>query len=275
MDYLELMDYNLIFFSLILLFKYFYFNKSFLQVKNNKFKRVTFFFTLESVVYFHFLKSILILNNFDFQYSNYLLLGISLSLALFGIKYLTIYSINLIINYFNLRRYNLFLKSSLDKSLEEIDKLGNNGLDFEEYNAKLFRSMGLWAKTTTDLRKEGNLPTEIQKSSGTGEQGVDVIVYLNKSEKLGNDYYDALLIQCKQYSGTVGNSAVQEIVGALKMYSSFYNKKFKPVVITNNYFTPHAKILAESNDVKLIDRDELPNLIRESCSTIKELKKIC
>ena len=59
------------------------------------------------------------------------------------------------------------------------------------------------------------------------------------------------------------------------MYSDFYGKKFKPVVITNNYFTPHAKVLAESNDVKLIDRESLPALIEESCSTIKELKKIC
>lgn len=272
---MTVMDYKAIIFLCFLVFKIFYFNKSFLEVKNKNIKRQSLFFTIEFAFYYHMMEAFLKINNWSFEYDNYFFFIIALGLSLFGIKYLFIFMVNVIVNKLNLRKYNLFLKSSLDKEMEEIDKLGNNGLDFEEYIAKLWRSMGLYSKTTTQLRKEGDLPTEIQKSPGSGEQGVDVVVYLNKKEKLGDDYYDGLLIQCKQYSNTVGNSAVQEIVGALSMYSKFYKKKFKPVVITNNYFTPQAKILANSNDVHLIDRDSLPDLIKESCSSIKEIKKIC
>ena len=65
-------------------------------------------------------------------------------------------------------------------------------------------------------------------------------------------------IQAKCYSGTVGNSAVQEAVAG----KSFYHCD-KVVVITNNFFTSSAKELAQSNDVILWDRDILKEKIKE------------
>jgi HJR/Mrr/RecB family endonuclease len=272
---MNVMEYNLLTFSAFLLFKIFYFNKSFLDIPKYQIKKTTILFTLEFVIYYHVFESIIKLYNLEFPFYNYFIFGISILLSLFGIKYLTIYTINILLNKLNLRRYNLFLKSSLEKELSEIDKLGNNGLDFEEYIAKLFRSMGLWAKTTTDLRKSGKLPTEIQNAPGSGEQGVDVIVYFNKKEKIDGEFFDGLIIQCKQYSNTVGNKVVQEIVTGAKVYEEFYNKKFKKVAVTNNYYSPSAKVVANTWDVHLIDRDNLPDLIKESCSTLREIKQIC
>lgn len=54
------------------------------------------------------------------------------------------------------------------------------------------------------------------------------------------------------------NSAVQEAV----VGKSYYHCD-KVVVITNNYFTPSAKELAQSNDVILWDRDILKEKIKE------------
>ena len=272
---MNVMDYNIIIFGLFLVFKIFYFNKAFLDQSKVQLKKTTFVFSLEFVIYYHMFESVIKIYNLSFPYYKYLIFGASLLIALFGLKYILIYSINKVINKLNLRKYNIYLKSSLDKSLEEIDKLGNNGLDFEEYIAKLFRSMGLWAKTTTDLRHDGKLPTEIQTAPGSGEQGVDVIVYFDKKEKIDGELYDGLIIQCKQYSNTVGNKVVQEIVTGAKLYEEFYNKKFKKVAITNNYYSPSAKVVASTWNVQLIDRDSLPNLIKESSSTLKDIKSIC
>lgn len=268
------MEYFLIIVLSILIFKIFYFNKKILGI-DVKIKKTSLFFILEFLAYYHLLhafrESFQLTQN---SYYNYIFFGIALTIALFGIIPISKFIFNKLLKKLNINKYNIFLKNSLDKTLEDIDKLGNNGLDFELYIAKLFRSMGLWAKTTTELRKDEKLPPVIQKAPGSGEQGVDVIVFLDKMENLGDEDYDGLLIQCKQYSNTVGNKAVQEIVGALKLYNNFYNKRFKPVVITNNYFTSSAKILASSNDVELIDRDKLPNLIKESCDNLTDVKKL-
>lgn len=148
-------------------------------------------------------------------------------------------------------------------SLDFIDKLGNNGKDFEDFIANLYVKAGFNAKTTTQLKKENNLPESIMKSAGSGEQGVDVIVFFNAPQSIDNEVFDGLLIQCKQYSNTVGNKAIQEIYTAVPMYSNHFNKRFKPIVYTNNYFSKPAQNLAKSTNVALIDRDVLPFVLKE------------
>jgi len=77
----------------------------------------------------------------------------------------------------------------------------------------------------------------------TGDFGVDVIAE-KSNEKLA--------IQAKRYSGTIGVKAVQEAAsGAL------YYKANKAIVITNSFYTPKAKELADKLGVDLINRKRL------------------
>lgn len=150
-----------------------------------------------------------------------------------------------------------------DLDIVFIDQLGNNGRDFEDYVATLYRSGGFNAKTTTELKNEGNLPDSVMRTAGNGEQGVDVIVFFETNQEIDGEIFSGLLIQCKHYKNTVGNKAIQEIYTAVPMYSKHYNRKFKPIVYTNNFFTKPAKNLAESSGVGLIDRDVLPLVLNE------------
>lgn len=108
-----------------------------------------------------------------------------------------------------------------------------DGSEFEHFVCELYKKMGYKAEVTKQ----------------SGDQGLDGIA--EKGDK-------RIGVQAKCYSGTVGNSAVQEAVAG----KSYYHCG-KVVVITNNYFTPFAKELAQSNDVILWDRDILKEKIKE------------
>lgn len=116
-------------------------------------------------------------------------------------------------------------------TIDDVDLM--NGAEFEEFVGLLFKKMGYSAQVTKQ----------------SGDQGLDVIASKNGT-KIG--------IQAKCYSNTVGNSAVQEAVAG----KSFYNCD-KVIVITNNYFTPAAIELAQSNEVILWNRDMLKEKIKE------------
>ena len=120
------------------------------------------------------------------------------------------------------------LKGNVSESKYTIDDVDlMDGHEFEEFICKLFIRMGYDAQVTKQ----------------SGDQGLDVI-----AEKAGN----RIGVQAKCYSGTVGNSAIQEAVAGKR----FYNCN-KVVVVTNNYFTSSAVELAEINDVILWNRDIL------------------
>lgn len=116
-------------------------------------------------------------------------------------------------------------------TIDDIDLM--DGKQFEEYIAKLFTKMGYKAEVT----------------KASNDQGIDVI-----AKKDGT----SIGIQAKRYSGTVGNSAVQEAVGGKALY-----KVDKIMVITNNEFTSGAKKLAQANDVVLWDRTILKDKVRQ------------
>lgn len=65
-------------------------------------------------------------------------------------------------------------------------------------------------------------------------------------------------IQCKLYSSKVSNSAVQEISTALKLYGAD-----RGVVITNQTFTSSAIELAKANNIELIDRYSLEEMVKK------------
>lgn len=117
-------------------------------------------------------------------------------------------------------------------NLDEVDSL--DGISFEHYVAKL-------------LQKNGYKQVRVTKASG--DFGVDVIATKDKQK---------WVFQCKHYQSKLGVKPVQEVYGGLNKY-----KADVAVVITNSYFTPHAKELARDLSVILWDRDILANMIGE------------
>jgi HJR/Mrr/RecB family endonuclease len=64
------------------------------------------------------------------------------------------------------------------------------------------------------------------------------------------------VVQAKRYQGKVGNSAVQEVVSAVKYY-----RAQDAIAITNSEFTPNAHKLAQANGVQLWGREQLIDLV--------------
>lgn len=135
-------------------------------------------------------------------------------------------------NISNMEFFEEFLLQPIEKTaitVEEIDIM--TGYEFEGFVGKLFSEMGF--------------STTVTKSSG--DQGIDIIAKKNNV---------SFGIQAKKYTGSVGNSSVQETVAGLNHYGLK-----KGIVLTTSHFTKSAIQLAESNDILLWDRDKLIELI--------------
>lgn len=101
--------------------------------------------------------------------------------------------------------------------------------DYEEKIGRKFKILG-WNSIVT---------------KGSGDQGADVII--EKGEHRG-------VVQCKMYSQPVGNKAVQEVHAA----KSYYDATFS-VVVSNQDYTPSARMLATKLGVYLINDSEIRN----------------
>lgn len=113
--------------------------------------------------------------------------------------------------------------------IREVDTM--SGEDFEHFLGELFKRRGF----------------KVSYTATSGDYGADLLL---------KDGQDIIAVQAKRYSGTVGVKAVQEIIGAVKMYNAT-----EAWVVTNSHFTKQAIKLADINDVYLIDRDELIDII--------------
>ncbi|MDR5020056.1 restriction endonuclease [Yersinia rochesterensis] len=102
-----------------------------------------------------------------------------------------------------------------------------DGFQFEDFLVEIFQTMGY----------------DVKETKRTQDQGADLFV-----TRFGKN----MVIQAKNYSGSVGNSAVQQVISAKTFYGCD-----EAMVVTNSYFTKSAKELADSAIVRLIDRDEL------------------
>lgn len=107
----------------------------------------------------------------------------------------------------------------------EVDEM--TGEIFEEFLQSLLKNRGY----------------KVSLTSTTGDYGADLIL-LTTNKKIA--------VQAKRYRDKVGIKAVQEIASA----KSYYDAD-ECWVITNNYFTEPAVKLAYSNDVILINREQL------------------
>lgn len=110
---------------------------------------------------------------------------------------------------------------------EELDPKFSSPVDFEAYCATRLEAAGWDANVT----------------STTGDQGVDVIAQKGDVR---------LALQCKLYTGTVGNSAVQEIIGGMA-----YEGATVGAVVTNAEYTKSARSLAERAGIHLLHISEI------------------
>lgn len=81
---------------------------------------------------------------------------------------------------------------------------------------------------------------KIQFTPITGDFGADLILYLDDGAKV--------VVQCKRYSGKVGNGAVQEVVSAIRHYNAD-----GAMIVTNSTLTQNAMTLARENDVEVLE----------------------
>jgi HJR/Mrr/RecB family endonuclease/uncharacterized protein (DUF697 family) len=113
--------------------------------------------------------------------------------------------------------------------IDRVDRM--TGEEFEEFLACCFRNLGY----------------AVEMTPKTGDFGADLILY-----KAGKK----TVVQAKRYQGKVGNSAVQEVVSAVKYYGAQ-----DAIVITNSNFTSNAHKLAQANGVQLWGREQLIDLV--------------
>lgn len=124
--------------------------------------------------------------------------------------------------------------SAADKTLLKADRL--TGTQFEQWCAKLLRKGGYWF-----VRVVGK----------SNDQGADILAW---------KHWRKYVIQCKCYSGKVGNAAVQQANAAVEIYGNQFRDR--AVVMTNSYFTKGAKEAAQKCNVLLWDRDTLRKMLK-------------
>lgn len=127
-----------------------------------------------------------------------------------------------------------FKKVRIEDPIKEPDMEINTGVDYEVFVENKLKNMGF----------------EIQRTKITGDQGVDIIAIKDNHKTA---------IQCKYYTKSVGNKAVQEIVAGANFYGCS-----KKAVITNSFFTKSAKQLAASLDVLLIEYNSIADIEKDN-----------
>ena len=117
-------------------------------------------------------------------------------------------------------------------TIREVDLI--SGYEFELLLKKLFEGMGYQVTHTTF----------------SNDQGADLIL-----EKDGT----RSVVQAKNWTANVGNTAIQEVVAAIKHY-----KSHRALVISSSGFTQSAIDLARSNNVELWDRVKLSAILNDN-----------
>lgn len=102
-----------------------------------------------------------------------------------------------------------------------------DGFQFEAFLVEIFQTIGF----------------DVKETKKTADQGADLFV-----SRFGKN----IVIQAKNYTGSVGNAAVQQAISAKAFYGCD-----EAMVVTNSYYTKSAKELASTAGVRLIDREGL------------------
>ena len=152
-----------------------------------------------------------------------------------GLLVISISDMTIINKNFSQKAIDFIIKDDTDTMQDQIKNFDYmDGYEFETFCSDILVKLGY---------------TNVTVTQSSADQGIDVL-----AEKDGVRF----AIQCKHYSGTVGNKAVQEAYAGCKFYDCHV-----PVVMTNSHFTDSAKQLAEKNNVLLWDRDVLLSYIEK------------
>jgi hypothetical protein len=106
-----------------------------------------------------------------------------------------------------------------------------DGFQFEAFLVEIFQTIGY----------------DVKETKKTADQGADLFV-----SRFGKN----MVIQAKNYTGSVGNAAVQQAISAKAFYGCD-----EAMVVTNSYYTKSAKELASTAGVRLIDREGLQSYL--------------
>ncbi|KAA8786691.1 restriction system protein [Paenibacillus sp. 4624] len=119
-------------------------------------------------------------------------------------------------------------------TIKDIDKM-EDGSEFELYLYNLFERLGY---------------EEVHKTTSSRDFGADLVFV----DRLGR----RTVVQAKRYGANhpVGLSAVQEIYTSIRYYEAD-----RSIVLTSARYTEACRTLAAVNEVKLLDREDLIELI--------------
>ena len=140
---------------------------------------------------------------------------------------------------------NAINRSMLIMQREEINS-GKKGTKTKKYAQKIRTGIDYENYIKEILQKDS---FKVTKTPTTGDQGVDLIAAKNNIR---------IAIQCKFYSKSVGNKAVQEVIAGKDYYGCQY-----ACVVSNNAFTPAAKKLASVSHVLLLNEDNIAEELDE------------
>jgi restriction system protein len=113
--------------------------------------------------------------------------------------------------------------------IAEIDEM--DGRQFEHYLGHLLKAHDF----------------SVQVTRATGDYGADLVIVKNGKK---------IVVQAKRHSKNVGLKAVQEVQASISHYGAS-----EGWVIANREYTDEAYSLAKSNNIRLIDREQLMNMI--------------
>jgi len=140
--------------------------------------------------------------------------------------------ISILLRHYIYHKEDKFVRDSIANKNHAFSAL--NPTQFENLLCRLYEAMGY----------------SVKKTGRTGDQGCDLVVNMGDQRTV---------IQAKRYNGSsVGNAAVQEAVGALKMYNCA-----KAIVVATSSFTLEAVQLAKVNNVGLVGKERLRELLLE------------
>ncbi len=126
-------------------------------------------------------------------------------------------------------KYALLIKRLKAAGIFEVDKM--TGKEFEIFVEHLLRDHGY----------------KVFRIGKIGDYGADLLISKDKI---------LTTVQVKRWNNKIGVDAIQEVTASKAHY-----KAQNAMVISSNYFTENAKVLAKDNSVELIDRDSLIKLI--------------
>lgn len=132
-----------------------------------------------------------------------------------------------------------------DATMERMFNSDMTPLEYERFCATLLESAG-W---------------NIRLTKASGDQGADIIC---------DSVSMRMVVQCKLYTSSVGNSAVQQVISAREFESAG-----SAAVVSNSNFTKSAKDLANVANVLLLHHEQLPSLSPESLGVkLRNMRKL-